>query len=491
MSLDHSWMNQLLQAARERNIVFSQAELDEIHATHPQSLLARWTHRNLFASDDALLSADELALWQRLEETQFAPTSKDVDEISIPTTEEDFRSAIAELNASTRTLERRTRILDSQNALASQLATSENACRGQRSRHRQYFNQKEAAEVQHVKFANDQLLGTVRADLQDQSDVVAKDVKSVHAIVADVLNADDRALDELNELSARRRPEPRTDTEAAKERVARLTAALQHFHTQAIKDRLDRTYLESLADSDLGATEAVSTDGVQDVQTDLGSLYTEIDDVATMFVSHEHSGHIQSTIFDIDRRAAEEQHAHTELGYSKLCSLTETLDTLYTRLKTLQSRRLALHDLRSQCQNIARPPSVPTAATRRDVPLHNSTLVSSSSQLGRDGEAAYPATSGLMGHFGLSSDSDGRTSIPLHEQIQTLAATLSAQSAEDVNKILDISGSVVRERQAALQRLSAGLNTRSEPDLDLEMRALEDQIAEGRAKLETATIRSR
>lgn len=134
---------------------------------------------------------------------------------------------------------------------------------------------------------------------------MAKDVKSVHSVVSQVLSADDRAMAELNDLTTRRTIST-VDTSDAAQRLARLTSALQHFRVQAVKDRLDSTYLQRL--NDLSSLEvegspqdpAVPSATVQEIQHDLGSLYSEIDDVVTMTVRHEHTGPIEATLHQID-----------------------------------------------------------------------------------------------------------------------------------------------------------------------------------------------
>ncbi|EXJ78099.1 hypothetical protein A1O3_09260 [Capronia epimyces CBS 606.96] len=512
MSPDCSWATKLLDAARRRNIVFSPAEVEAVYAAHSGSPLARWVQHNLVARETAVLSNEELALWRRLQESPSSlPTrdaAADADWVSIPTTDDEFRSATADLNASTRAIERRSTILDAQSALASRLAGSEDGCRVRKSKHRQFFNQKEAAEVQHVKFANHQLYETLCADLQTEHAIVSRDLKSVHATVAEVLNADDRALVRLNEVSANR-TELDVDVDAVGERVAKLTTALRHFRSQAVKDRLDRTYLESLANGESEEeeqrSEAVSADEVQNIHADLGSLYAEIDDVATMLVSHEHGKGVDSTISSIRQLRSENSRARTELVYDKLAALTASLEILSTRLENLQNRRLALHRLQLQSQHLG--PAI-NAPTRHDlaVPAAGPASTLSSRRDRAEDEDDYPAISALLRHFGLSGlpqtgNGNGNvssttfheqvSSSTFHEQVRTLAAKLSCKSAQNVRQILDISETAITTRRAASQSLFEVLDTNSARDLDRELRALEDRIAQARAEIETTRPRPR
>ena len=153
---------------------------------------------------------------------------------------------------------------------------------------------------------------------------MAKDVKAVPAIATELLNADDRALAELNDLvDSSSKSKPSLDVDAVRARAAELTRALRYFRAEAVRDWLDRTYLESLDISNsesntvnpvsMGTEDVcVSAATLKDVQDDLGSLYTEIDDVMTMLVSQEHGNAIESALRGIQRARREENQNVTE-----------------------------------------------------------------------------------------------------------------------------------------------------------------------------------
>lgn len=137
---------------------------------------------------------------------------------------------------------------------------------------------------------------------------MAKDLKSVHTVVASVLSADDRALDALNVLASASADSTSLNTSELAQRVTRLTSALQHFRIQAVKDRLDCTYLHLLADlsalvpkpEEVPDDPDVTSETVGEIEKDLGSLYAEIDDVVHMTVRHEHTAPIEATLREID-----------------------------------------------------------------------------------------------------------------------------------------------------------------------------------------------
>ncbi|KAL2406675.1 hypothetical protein ABEF93_008001 [Exophiala dermatitidis] len=498
-STDHSWVNTLLEAARERNIVLSAAEVRAIRASQPQSPLAQWVRRNLIVSTSksTLLSAEELELWQHVKESKCSSAeAASVVDFSIPTTDEEFWSATKDLNAQTQDLERRCQVLESQSALAGRLRDSVKSSRASRAKHTRYFDQKEAAGVQHVKFANAQLLETLQADIQAEFQIVGRDVKSAHAIVAETLNADDRALEGFNEIFARQsnREQAEFDIDSLEKRVSELTATLRHFRVQMIKDRLDRTYLETLArESNLqedeetagsSSTSAQNDDdeaiAIKSLQDDLGSLYPEIDDVATMVVTQAHSRAIDSTLRDVQRLKAEEGRVRNELLYTGLSNMTTTLDDLSSKLENIQSRRLSLDEIRAKCQDI-RADGI-SSATSIGRPRQPTRTDSSGSHRPNRHDAA---TSALLHHFGLSEGMNQGTASADH-QIQNFATRMSRQSADNVDHILRLVEAAATRGNKVIQSLENVLGAKSTVgfNLDSELQLLEERINDAKADME-------
>ncbi|KAL2444484.1 hypothetical protein ABEF95_016893 [Exophiala dermatitidis] len=495
-STDHSFVNTLLEAARERNIVLSAAEVRAIRTSQPQSPLAQWVRRNLIVSTSksTLLSAEELELWQHVKESKCSSAeATSVVDFSIPTTDEEFWSATKDLNAQTQDLERRCQVLESQSALAARLRNSVKSSRASRAKHTRYFDQKEVAGVQHVKFANDQLLETLQADIQAEFQIVGRDVKSAHAIVAETLNADDRALEGFNEICAAKpnQAAPEFDIDSLEKRMSELTAALRHFRVQMIKDRLDRTYLETLArESNLqedeeaagsSSTSAQNDDdeaiAIKSLQDDLGSLYPEIDDVATMVVTQAHSRAIDSALRDVQRLDAEERRVRNELLYTGLSNMSTTLDDLSSKLENIQSRRLSLDEIRAKCQDI-RADGI-SSATSIGRPRQPTKTDSSGSHRPNGHDAA---TSALLHHFSLSEGMDKG----INDHIQNLAAKMSRQSADNVDHILRLIEAAATRGNKVIQSLENVLGAKSTVgfNLDSEMRRLEERINDAKADIE-------
>lgn len=67
-----------------------------------------------------------------------------------------------------------------------------------------------------------------------------------------------------------------------------LCAQLKAYITNGIRCHLDRVYLETIQSSPYEASQpSENTDLETSLKTELGTLYTEIDDVAQMAINHE------------------------------------------------------------------------------------------------------------------------------------------------------------------------------------------------------------
>jgi hypothetical protein len=104
-------------------------------------------------------------------------------------------------------------------------------------------------------------------------------------MVADLLQHDDKILSRMNELISEL-PDLEDENEVGKIRVEILTTRLATFISDEIRCRLDRTYLEAI-DSFSTSNHTSDSEHVPhetSLKAELGTLYTEIGDVAQMFV---------------------------------------------------------------------------------------------------------------------------------------------------------------------------------------------------------------
>lgn len=125
------------------------------------------------------------------------------------------------------------------------------------------------------------------------------------------LTSDDQTLQGLNDIT----PTPsssRLDVDHIRTRVDELSAALHFYRVQTVKDLLDLTYLQRLSCSPEERSSVESApETSSDVQVDLGSLYSEIDDVVTMTVRQEHGHPIEKSLQAIIGLRRKQEHTST------------------------------------------------------------------------------------------------------------------------------------------------------------------------------------
>ncbi|KAK5208365.1 hypothetical protein LTR41_005591 [Exophiala xenobiotica] len=328
-----------------------------------------------------------------------------------------------------------------------------------------YFAQKEIAEVQHVKFANEQLYEDMRTQLQAEVDSAVKSARSVQAMAIEALNSDDRALARLNDISARK-PRNTLDVASIRDKASKMTTALHHFRSRSMKDRLDRVYLDSLDNFDAAKSSVDASGAVFEVaKSDLGSLYAEIDNVTSMVMSQQYANLIEVALLNVQQLREREEQARNERTHDKLKSLTAVLENICKLLENLQSQRITLHALSSEFDS-----TISMVSTTRP---KSTSEASQSCNLD-----AHPALLALIQHIGLA---DGNSN-NLDGAIQKLVSELSQQADSNVLQILQLSREAPKSSRAALQDISNALTTSSVRDSDVD--DLERRIATARTQLD-------
>ncbi|EXJ56843.1 hypothetical protein A1O7_07187 [Cladophialophora yegresii CBS 114405] len=387
--------------------------------------------------------------------------SNQSDSLPRPLTDEESRSA-------TQANEKRTAILHAQNNHLKRLASAKGAINDRQAGHIHRLSQKHAAELQHVKFVNDQISESLRADLRDEAERLAKEVKSVPAAASELIKADDRALAELNELSlcVSVKQEDALEVDELQARVDKLTRALHLFRATAVKDRFDRIYLESLHAADVAAgirdVHDVSDPAESTAEEELSSLYEEIDDMVTMVVAHDHGNALGVAFQDIRHAQMQETRATNE----------KALEGLTARVDTLQAQRHDLHELEAQLRLIEAD----------DGPRRNPVTVAARAG---SNDTAGTAAHALLQHLNISTHVREMSQITgLDSKLDGLTRTLERQSAQYIAQILHTSEQTVDRRRVALESISEALTT--DEKHELAVRALAESIAATRAGIESA-----
>lgn len=283
------------------------------------------------------------------------------------------------------------------------------------------------------------------------------------------LNADDRALAKLNDLTSTGdvKQEVALDVDSRQSRVDKLIRALQHFQAKAMKDRLDRIYLESIdtAQAVSEHSETVSNGALKAVKEDLNSLYAEIDDVITMVVAHEHGSALQAAFQNIRRLQIQEKQTLSEQIHGTLISLTEKTTDIAAKIENLQSQRSTLEKLKAKIGDLDS-----TARSSANEPI---IAVRANEQIIR------PATRSLLQHLNVPT-TPGSTEIAV--RIDDMVRTLEIQSSHNIRQILDISGRAATDRRAALESATGALAANERHAIAV--RILEQGIAAAQAEME-------
>lgn len=170
------------------------------------------------------------------------------------------------------------------------------------------------------------------------------------------LKSDDRLLDALE--ASMKSDESLKDSEVTSqsERVQNLLAALQKAMTSSLRERLDRIYLQGLrgpSDTDQNKlrVESISDDQstidaqIQHVKDEIQTLYSEIDDIASMVVQHEHGRPLELALDKLKHEQQTRSMSKRAQNYQSLLLLTESVDNLATHYEMLNSLRVVIRDI--------------------------------------------------------------------------------------------------------------------------------------------------
>lgn len=127
---------------------------------------------------------------------------------------------------------------------------------------------------------------------------ISKLKKTIPALVTEKLNADDRLIAAIEALSLSTE-RSLDDIPQQPEHSQELVNVLPRIQSQALRTKLDRVYLQELHSLPPKASDHAAHEDtiLKEVRDDLNSLFSEIEDVNTMLVSH-HYGEPLHSAFD-------------------------------------------------------------------------------------------------------------------------------------------------------------------------------------------------
>ena len=275
-----AWVQKLIAAAHDRGIELSERDVQTINNASPNSELARWARETVQAEMSA-----------------------------IPDNDEDLQEATRSIRASTAAIRAQTQIVENQTKRVSALRPS----RVLNVNVHQKLTSTTVGQTQYIKSVNEDKTTNLARELQANLGQLNKDRKLHVATASQRLNADDRALELLH---INDKPDDQVSDWAAgtMTRVEQLSRALISLRVDTVKNRLDRTYLEHSQKP----PEPSSTEPLEQFKLEVQSLYTEIEDVATMLVNHEHTARLNITLHDTAASYTEaEQQAYSQVGESR------------------------------------------------------------------------------------------------------------------------------------------------------------------------------
>lgn len=300
----------LLQLAQRYRVSVPSEVLAAVRNLSEGSELDRWLNDTL--SPAALLSPDDYELYVLLhvhriliDSTRWSRVSRRSD------TEEDtrlgaldveggasFDTAITALNASSQQTTARIRTLASQKTLLGRSAFNPEEPLAISSPEQ---DQRIVSKCQHTRLSNEAKTANLADTIRAKISTLDKEAKVHPVAVSERLKADDRILEALEQrapLDSATVAIPEIST-----RTQQLARTLQLKRVSSLKDRLDRTYLTALKAQPMNSpSEADAADMIPDLRRDIQSLYTEIDDVVTMTIGHEHMNQLQDAMDRIDMK---------------------------------------------------------------------------------------------------------------------------------------------------------------------------------------------
>ncbi|OKP10995.1 hypothetical protein PENSUB_3516 [Penicillium subrubescens] len=489
--------DKILATLKERDLL-AKREVIESALTDPAT--EEWGSKHLNPS--TLLSREELVLYNKLEHSgALQPILRDPElGTTRPFLEDEIRSAIESLEASTATIQKQTETLSFQcETLKKQLRQQVN-WEQDRSRDIARLRKKHEARRQSTIIAANDLSDELEASFRSATEKTSTKNKQILSLLSSQLKQDDKVLADIETLITGIKSNG-NDAETV-ERASQLSVMLADYNAEEIHYRLDRLYLETIHHESIQSRPSKSSqigtesETVAALEEELESLYPEIEILAEMSTKqqfHEpilreiHNQHNQlhaTSKEKLERVRFPLHRKYTSLmltlhqALDVLIDMTESKKTLTQNLNNQESSHELLEQLATlyqtevgTTQQITQPPSRRESLRRRSIqtnlllttPPNPTTL------------PEQPALESLLRRIGVSAESvirpraeDGGAQ-GLHEKRIQLSETLRALG-------MAVDTPLVRElapADRALYLLESALNVNSDYEVSLRDTELE------------------
>ncbi|KAJ5368798.1 uncharacterized protein N7496_008558 [Penicillium cataractarum] len=448
-----------------------------------------WVSKHLNPS--TLLSREELVLYNKLENSgTLQPILRDPElGATRPFLEDDIRSAIESLEASTAAIQKQTETLSFQcETLKKQLRQKDN-WEQDRSRDIARLRKKHEAGRQTTTIAANDLSDELEASFRGATEKTGAENKRILSSLSTRLKQDDKVLAELETLISGIKSNG--NDAATVKRAGQLSSMLADYNAEEIHYRLDRLYLETILSGPPKASQTITEDqNIAALQDELESLYPEIEILAEMSTKQQFHEPILREI----------QNQHTQLRAASEEKLERALDVLIDMTTSKQTLTQHLHERESSCELleqlatlyqsevgnplVTQPPSRRESLRRRSM---QAGLLLAPPRTNPTPLPEQPALESLLRRIGVSPESvirpraeDGGAQ-GLHEKRIQLSETLRAlEMAVDAPLVTRLAPA-----DSALHLLGSGLHANSQyevslRDLELEraLAALEGELGE-------------
>jgi hypothetical protein len=463
-------------AGSRANVSITNDDLVKLRGCRPESALGRWIEKNL--TTDTLLSSEELRISEAIPEHGLVSARSAFETASafVPLNEDELLAAIADLEASTKALNCQSSELEAKRTFVGRRYDGRPQARTRSGSlvSGGEIEQRNTARIQRLKSEIHEVQNEIEELFRNSRDAIEKSSRRIPSMLSELTNSNDRTLADLaKQHSAGASTELGTSTSL--DTVNRLTSSLSKMISEELQCRLDRTYLENLRQGDednVNGDQRPATEEAQVLEEDLRSLYTEIPDVAEMFVAQKYREPLVQMILQEEQQRTAVASLHAQGVTSQLSTLTNDLDALTRRLQAFHSYRCVIQNLQASYDHFKTSSSISTSSPTKinlQPPQHN-----------------VPALEALQRHFGLSAASPN----DLYESIKGKIARLREDGRGSIENISSDTKATLVARKKVVESLLQSIDQSDEDSL-ARLAALEARIKTLREDVEAVSVTDR
>ncbi|KAJ5777121.1 hypothetical protein N7520_000367 [Penicillium odoratum] len=330
----------IISILRERDILIKRDVIEsamEDPAAGPGN--AKWMSKHL--RPETLLSTEELSLYTKLENSgALQPILRDPGlDATRPFLEDDMRSTIRSLEASTAIIQQKSRTLTAQCEMLKKKLHRQEGLEQNRSRDIARLRKKHEGAKQNITIVANDLSDELDAGFRSETDKTGAESKRILSLLSSRLKHDDRLLSTLEKLM----PVVKSNFDDAStvKRAAHLSEALADYSAEEIHYRLDRLYLEeSMQAGDLNSLSGAEGATITALEEELEALYPEIEILAEMSTKQQFHEPILREIYN----------GHSLLRETLQQKLEQILDVLIDMTLSKQELTAQLANRESLCE---------------------------------------------------------------------------------------------------------------------------------------------